>query len=648
LTLVGVFTAARYYGMTHPTSSLNSTPCTIRSVDFLLPFAPCDRCGADAQRVDVATRIAIDIDLDQPAVLAVHTSIHFCAPCHHYFRAQPPFLRRDAVYTRRVMHKALASVIEDGMAFRTVSQRLARDFWVRPSEAIIRRWHRTYAAGIVLDEAYHAWIVATFSGILCVDEVYQHDVALLLAVDPAAPEGDRLIGYSLAREGIDAATVTAFLSRLAAAGIQPDEVITDGSTLYPRVLAEIWPQAAHQLCLFHETRRITTAAQEVIRQVRRTLPTPPHRRAGGKGGPLQAYPPSDNPHDPAVQRWHTRQETRHTAIGQVQALARQGWSERAITRQLGLNRRTVHAWLQHAPVTEGSLHLVAAPSAPPPPARLRRTPALVAHLQHLAADGLSYVAIAQQTGLHRVTVSAWLRTAALTPPPVDAPESGTAAEAPVASVLPPMHDRHIPLPPLAPPAPWETWDEVRQVREALREHRGVLLRRPTHLNATQQAQVEALLASPIGPTLAVVRAFVTDWYTLCRHEDGRRRSREDAQARYEAWRQDARYAALTPLRRVLAVMTPERFCHVSQFLRTPLWEATNNGAERGGRAFRHGQGPHFTLRSMASLDDALKVRAYRQKEGSEVATRPVPASSRRGRRMHGHGDVHDISASTAA
>ena len=56
---------------------------------------------------------------------------------------------------------------------------------------------------------------------------------------------DRLIGYSLAREGIDASTVAAFLSRLAAAGIQPDEVITDGSTLYPSVLAEIWPQAGH-------------------------------------------------------------------------------------------------------------------------------------------------------------------------------------------------------------------------------------------------------------------------------------------------------------------------------------------------------------------------------------------------------------------
>ena len=630
--------------MTNSASSLNYTACDIRRVDFLLPSIPCDRCSAAAPRVDVATRTAIDIDLEHPVVLALCVSVHYCSACHHYFRAQPPFLRRDAIDTRRVVHKALASVIEDGMAFRTASQRLARDVWVRPSEAIIRRWHRAYAAGIVLDDAYHAWIVATFSGILCVDEVYQHDVALLLAVDPAAPEGDRLIGYSLAREGIDASTVTAFLSRLAAAGIQPDEVITDGSTLYPSVLAEIWPQAAHQLCLFHETRRITTAAHEVIRQVRRALPTPPHRRAGGKGGPVRPYPPGDNPHDPAVQRWHTRQQTRHAAIAQVQDLARQGWSERSITRQLGLNRRTVHAWLQDAPVPEGNLHLVAAPSVPPPPARLRRTPALVAHLQHLAADGLSYVAIARQTGLHRVTVSAWLRAVALAPP-VDAAEDGTAAQTAGPSVLPPVHSRHTPL---APPAPWATWDEVRQVREALREHRGVLLRRPTHLNAAQQSQVETLLASPIGPTLRVVRTFLTDWYTLLRDEDGRRRSREDAQARYDVWRGDLRDEALTPLRRVLAVMTPQRFSHVSQFLRTPAWEATNNGAERGGRAFRHGQGPHFTLRSVASLDDALKVQAYRQKERVEATARQAPASSRRGRRVYGQTRTQPVTASTAA
>ena len=44
---------------------------------------------------------------------------------------------------------------------------------------------------------YQPWVVESFSGILCVDEVYQGKLALLLAVDPAAPDGDRLVGYEL-------------------------------------------------------------------------------------------------------------------------------------------------------------------------------------------------------------------------------------------------------------------------------------------------------------------------------------------------------------------------------------------------------------------------------------------------------------------
>jgi len=43
------------------------------------------------------------------------------------------------------------------------------------------------------------------------------------------------------------------------AGVAPEEVITDAPALYPQILAEVWPTAAHQLCLFHEARRLTGA-----------------------------------------------------------------------------------------------------------------------------------------------------------------------------------------------------------------------------------------------------------------------------------------------------------------------------------------------------------------------------------------------------
>jgi len=57
--------------------------------------------------------------------------------------------------------------------------------------------------------------------------------------------------------------VEGFLERLRDAGIAPAEVVTDGSALYPEVVIRVWPQAAHQLCLFHETRRLLRAAMAI-------------------------------------------------------------------------------------------------------------------------------------------------------------------------------------------------------------------------------------------------------------------------------------------------------------------------------------------------------------------------------------------------
>ena len=118
------------------------TPCTIRRVRWSLASAPCGRCDRSAPRVWDATRVAIDIDLDQPVLLAVVVSVQQCRACRRYFRAQPPFLRAGATYADRVVLKAAQSVHQDGMALRRAPARLARDFWVRPSEKMVRVWCR--------------------------------------------------------------------------------------------------------------------------------------------------------------------------------------------------------------------------------------------------------------------------------------------------------------------------------------------------------------------------------------------------------------------------------------------------------------------------------------------------------------------------
>jgi len=215
-------------------------------------------------------------------------------------------------------------------AFRRVSRRLARDFWVSPSEAMVRRWCRDCAEGLDFEGDYQKWVVEEFSGVLCIDEVYQDKLALLLAVDSAGKGGDRLVGYELIHGRVERKDVEEFLSRLRAVGIDPDEVVTDGSPIYPKTLKEVWPTAVHQLCLFHESHLVTSEICKAIMALRRSAPEPPPvtQRMSLRGLPRK-YP---LPEKLAVHR---------AAIARVYTLHDQGVSIRGIRRRTGHSRNTI-------------------------------------------------------------------------------------------------------------------------------------------------------------------------------------------------------------------------------------------------------------------------------------------------------------------
>ena len=355
-------------------ATVQTKEVSFRRVYWSFPTVNCPRCGHEAPRVWDATRVAIDIDLDQPIVLEVEVSVHVCTTCSCMLRAQPPFLRPRAIYTRRVVQKAVEAVFCDGMAIRSVPDRLARDFWIKPDEKMVRLWCRAYAAEIDFAVDYQPWVVANFSGILCVDEVYQGDLALLLAVDPAAPDGDRLVGYTLLpkTKEVDQGMVRTFIDRLRRAGVQPDEVITDDSRLYPAVLKEIWHTASHQLCLFHATRRVVRAVSDVVKKVRRALPTPPPVSKPTLLGRLRETPPTADQHDLDTERYRWRLARRTLGIAQVHELHKHIASARAIGRQLGVNHGTVRQWLKLTPPDPASVAELSGtpdvlPKVDPPP-----------------------------------------------------------------------------------------------------------------------------------------------------------------------------------------------------------------------------------------------------------------------------------------
>lgn len=171
---------------------------------------------------------------------------------------------------------------------------------------MIRAWSRTYAQGIDFERDDLPGVVATFSGVRCIDEVYQDQLALLLAVDPTAPKGDRLVGYQRVESTVNQTAMTTFLAHLKDAGINPDQAIIDGAAIFPPGLAPVWPKAAHQLCLVHETRRVTAAVVDVVNAARKEIPTPPSRARLQLGGRKQKVAPLAEATDDATERWRWR------------------------------------------------------------------------------------------------------------------------------------------------------------------------------------------------------------------------------------------------------------------------------------------------------------------------------------------------------
>jgi predicted transcriptional regulator len=169
-----------------------------------------------------------------------------------------------------------------------------------------------------------------------------------LAVDPTTADGDRLVGYQLIHGEVDRKEIEGFLVRLRQVGIEPEQIVTDGSPLYSKTLREVWPAAAHQLCLFHESRLVTGEVYKAIASLRKKeVPEPPPARPKRtlKGLPGK-YP------TPEKLAFHQQ------AIARVFALKEQGNSIREIHRQTGHSRNTIKKWLEgQAPraVTEGQL-----------------------------------------------------------------------------------------------------------------------------------------------------------------------------------------------------------------------------------------------------------------------------------------------------
>jgi hypothetical protein len=228
---------------------------------------PCPHCGKPGRRVRRLCRRLRSLAYRQEAWLEVHYAEYKAkCPCRKSFRSWPLDVPAKADYDGTVRAAVLDRILEDGLNVQRTLAAMRRDFLLKLSEGFVYDCLRWKVAQLDLP-AHRRMVIEKFSGTLCVDELHLGRFTLLLATDPLS---DLPVAFALVKKN-DQAHMRRFLNNLKTWGLLPRVVVTDGSDLYPCVLAELWPWAKHQLCVFHILKDINDLVLEAVRRLGRAL-----------------------------------------------------------------------------------------------------------------------------------------------------------------------------------------------------------------------------------------------------------------------------------------------------------------------------------------------------------------------------------------
>jgi hypothetical protein len=122
-------------------------------------------------------------------------------------------------------------------------------------------------AGAFLD-----WALASFSGYVAADELYEGPYCVLSVVDNR--QYKRIL-YTVLDHDPTHPDITIFLGRLKTALTERDLVLqgitTDGSPLYPEPIRTVFGDVAHQICTFHVLKELTQGILRAVAAERRRL-----------------------------------------------------------------------------------------------------------------------------------------------------------------------------------------------------------------------------------------------------------------------------------------------------------------------------------------------------------------------------------------
>jgi len=125
-----------------------------------------------------------------------------------------------------------------------------------------------------MDGVFLDWALEAFSGYVAVDELYEGPYCVLSAVDNRQ---FKRIAYEVLDHDPSHDDIVPFLRRLKKALDDRELVLrgitTDGSSLYPDPLREVFGEVAHQICTFHVIKELVKGVLSAVAKERQRLAT---------------------------------------------------------------------------------------------------------------------------------------------------------------------------------------------------------------------------------------------------------------------------------------------------------------------------------------------------------------------------------------
>jgi transposase-like protein len=229
--------------------------------------APCPKCGKLGRRKRTCTRSVRTVAYKAIVSLEITYGEYGArCGCSTTFRNTPDGVLPKAQYDNKVRDLVLDRILQDGMSIERTLASLRREFLLDLSSGFVYDVLRDHAEQLDM-AAHRRRVLEHFSGTLCVDELHLGRFTLLLATDPLS---DLPVAFALVAAN-DQVHMRRFLQNLKTWGLNPRVVVTDGSDLYPAVLGELWPEADHQLCVFHVVKDINKLILDAIRRMRKAM-----------------------------------------------------------------------------------------------------------------------------------------------------------------------------------------------------------------------------------------------------------------------------------------------------------------------------------------------------------------------------------------